>query len=97
MLDDGSSPRSMASQMAGANTMPFVKADIVLDAAPTPGEIDRALTRLEAIARDRGIAVGYASAPPVAIDRIAKWAKIASSRGIVLMPITATVLKPKSS
>ena len=87
----------MASQMAGANTMPFVKADIVLDAAPTPGEIDRALTRLEAVARDRGVAVGYAAALPVTIDRIAKWAKTVSSRGIVLLPITATVFKPKSS
>jgi polysaccharide deacetylase 2 family uncharacterized protein YibQ len=96
-VDDGSSPRSMASQMAGANTMPFAKADVVLDAAPTPAEIDRALIRLEGVARDRGVAIGFASALPVTIDRIAKWAKTAASRGIVLTPITATVLKPKSS
>ena len=96
-LDDGSSPRSMASQMAGANTMPFVKAEVVLDAAPTPGEIDRALGRLEALARERGAAVGFASALPAGIDRIAKWAKAASSRGIVLVPISAVAVKPKSS
>ncbi len=96
-LDDGSSPRSMASQLAGANTMPFVKADVVLDAAPTPAEIDRALGRLEAVARERGAAVGFASALPVAIDRIAKWAKAASARGIVLVPVSALAMKPKSS
>ena len=87
----------MASQMAGANTMPFVKAEVVLDAAPTPGEIDRALGRLEALARERGAAVGFASALPAGIDRIAKWAKAASSRGIVLVPISAVAVKPKSS
>ncbi len=96
-LDDGSSPRSMASQMAGANTMPFAKADVVLDAAQTPGDIDRALSKLEAIARERGAAVGYASALPVAIDRIAKWSKTAASRGMVLVPISTIAMKPRSS
>jgi polysaccharide deacetylase 2 family uncharacterized protein YibQ len=96
-LDDGSSPRSMAGQMAGANAMPFVKAEVVLDAAPTPAEIDRALGRLEALARERGTAVGFSSALPVAVDRIAKWAKTASTRGIVLIPISAIAVKPKSS
>ncbi len=31
-LDDGSSPRSLASQIAGANNLPFAKADVVIDA-----------------------------------------------------------------
>ena len=47
-LDDGASPRSLASQIAGANNLPFAKAEVVLDAMPTPINIDRALTRLEA-------------------------------------------------
>ncbi|MGE3149660.1 MAG: divergent polysaccharide deacetylase family protein [Pseudorhodoplanes sp.] len=96
-IDDGSSPRSMASQMAGANAMPFVKADVTLDAAPTPAEIDRALARLEAIARERGSAVGVTSALPVAIEHAAKWAKAAAARGVVLVPISALTAKPRSS
>ena len=46
-LDDGSSPRSLAGQIAVANGLPFAKASVVLDAVPTPNEIDRALLRLE--------------------------------------------------
>ena len=53
------------------------KADVILDSVPTPTEIDRALGRLEMAAREHGVAVGIASALPVSIDHIAKWAKAA--------------------
>jgi polysaccharide deacetylase 2 family uncharacterized protein YibQ len=96
-IDDGSSTRSVASQIAGANNMPFVKADEVLDTVTTPAEIDRALARLESAARKRGIAVGTATALPVSIDRIVNWMKAAQARGIVLVPVTAAANKPKSS
>ena len=42
-LDDGSSPRSVAARSPAPTISPFAKADIVLDAVPTPAEIDRAL------------------------------------------------------
>jgi polysaccharide deacetylase 2 family uncharacterized protein YibQ len=96
-VDDGTSPRSLASQIAGANNLAFAKAEVVIDAVPTPVEIDRALARLEAASRERGIAVGVAGALPVAIERIAKWAKAAEARGFTLVPISAVANKPKSS
>lgn len=96
-VDDGTSARSLASQIAGANNLSFAKADITLDATPTAIDIDRALNRLETIARDRGTAVGYAGALPVSIERIAKWAKAAEGRGLQLVPISAVVAKAKSS
>jgi hypothetical protein len=96
-VDDGSSPRSLASQMAGANKLPFAKADVVIDAVATPGEIDKALARLETIARERGLAVGGASALPVSIDRIARWTKAATARGIILVPVSVAAIKPKAS
>jgi uncharacterized protein len=96
-IDDGSTPRSLAGQIAGANNLPFAKADVTLDAVPTPVEVDRALGRLEMAARERGVAVGFASALPVSIDRIARWAKTAESRGILLVPITAVAVKAKQS
>jgi len=34
---------------------------------------------------------------PVSIDRIAQWAKAAESRGLILVPISAVAIKPKSS
>lgn len=94
-LDDGSSPRSLASQVAGAASLPFAKAEVSIDAVPTPTEIDRALSRLEAMARERGSAVGVASALPVAIERLVRWSKTLESRGFVLVPISAIATKAK--
>lgn len=88
-VDDGSNPRSVAGRIAGADNLPFAKADVTVDAVPTPAEIDRALGRLETAAREHHVAVGIASALPASIDHIAKWAKTAASRGVILVPITA--------
>ncbi len=96
-VDDGASPRSVAGQIAGSSNLPFAKTDIVLDATPTPVEIDRALTRLEMAARENGSAVGLATAQPATIARIAEWAKKVESRGFVLVPISMVAVKAKSS
>lgn len=96
-VDDGTSARSLTSQIAGASNTAFAKANIVLDAVPTPIEIDNALARLEAMARERGVAIGVATALPASIDRIAQWAKAAAGRGIVLVPVSAVASKPKST
>ena len=96
-FDDGSSPRSIAPQAAASQAMPFGKGDIAIDVVPTPAEIDRALTKLEAAARERGAAVGTASALPVSIERIGAWTKTLNDRGILLVPLTTAMLKSKSS
>jgi polysaccharide deacetylase 2 family uncharacterized protein YibQ len=96
-VDDGSNPRSVASRIAGADNLPFAKADIVLDSVPTAAEIDHALGRLEMAAREHGVAVGMSSALPVSIEHIAKWAKAAESRGLLLVPITAVAAKTKQT
>jgi len=96
-VDDGSSSRSIASQLAGTQNLPFAKADVVLDTVPTTAEIDQALARLEMKARDSGTAVGYATAKPGTVARIAEWIKKAESKGIILVPITTVAIKAKSS
>jgi polysaccharide deacetylase 2 family uncharacterized protein YibQ len=96
-VDDGSSARSVAGQLAGSQNLPFAKTDIVIDAVPTPTEIDHALARLELMARERGNAVGLAAALPATIARIATWAKNVEGRGFVLVPITMVAVKAKSS
>jgi polysaccharide deacetylase 2 family uncharacterized protein YibQ len=96
-FDDGSSPRSIAPQAAGSLAVPFGKGDIAIDAVPTPAEIDRALNKLESTARERGVAIGTASALPVSIERLGAWTKTLSDRGILLVPLTTAMLKSKSS
>ncbi len=95
-FDAGGSPRSVAGQISGGNNVAFAKADTVLDAVPTPTEIDNALGRLEAAARARGVAVGAASALPVSIERIALWAKSAEARGVMLVPISMVANRTKT-
>ncbi len=94
-VDDGANPRSAAGRIAGAGSLPFVHADVVLDAVPTAKEIDRALDKLEMAARERSFAVGVSSALPVAIEHIAAWAKSAESRGLLLVPVSAVAAKGK--
>jgi len=96
-FEDGTSPRSAAGQVAGANNVAFAKADAMLDAVPTATEIDLALARLEATARSRGIAIGAASALPISIDRIAQWARGAEDRGIILVPLSAVASRAKTA
>jgi polysaccharide deacetylase 2 family uncharacterized protein YibQ len=96
-LDDGSAPRSVASALAEGQAMPFAKADFSIDAVPTSVEIDRALAKLESLAKERGTAVGIASALPISIERIAAWTRSLESRGILLVPLTTAMLKSKSS
>ena len=95
-LDDGSSSRSAAPAVTAAQAMPFAKADFTIDAVPTSAEIDRTLLKLETLAKERGLAVGIASALPISIERLAAWIKTLDSRGIMLVPLTTAMLKPKS-
>ncbi|MGO4717164.1 divergent polysaccharide deacetylase family protein [Bradyrhizobium sp. 2TAF24] len=96
-LDDGSSPRSVAAQAAENAVLPFARADASIDAVPSAAEIDRALGRLESLARERGVAIGIASALPISVERINTWAKTLEGRGILLVPLTTAMLKSKSS
>ncbi len=97
LFDDGASPRSVAPQIAGSQAMPFGKGDLTIDVVPTANEVDRALAKLETVARERGVAIGTASALPVSIDRIGAWIKTLDSRGILLVPLTTAMLKSRSS
>jgi polysaccharide deacetylase 2 family uncharacterized protein YibQ len=96
-FDDGTAPRSVAGQIAQSQAVPFAKADLAIDVVPTAVEIDRALAQLETVARQRGTAVGVASALPISIDRIAAWTKVLEGRGILLVPLTTAMQKSKSS
>lgn len=87
-LDDGTSPRSVAQRAARKAKAPFLLSDLVIDAKSEWADIDAALVKLEAIAAERGVAIATASAFPVTIERIARWAKTLENRGIRLVPVS---------
>ncbi len=95
-FDDGSTPRSVAQTLSAGQSLPFARADLAIDAVPTSAEIDRALVKLETIAKERGTAVGIASALPVSIERLGAWLRTLDSKGIMLVPLTTAMLKSKS-
>ncbi|MGL4437761.1 MAG: divergent polysaccharide deacetylase family protein [Bosea sp. (in: a-proteobacteria)] len=89
VIDDGSSGRSIMLPTASGFRAPAVRADIVLDLNPRADAIDRELARLEAQAREKGFAMASASALPLTIERIGRWARTLEQRGIRLVPVSA--------
>jgi polysaccharide deacetylase 2 family uncharacterized protein YibQ len=92
-LDDGSSPRSLAGDVAGST--PFLRADMVLDADLSAASIDQRLRQLQTIARERGFAIATATAFPVTVERVAAFARIAATRGFAVVPVSALLATPQ--
>lgn len=88
-VDDGSSNRSVAAQLASANRVPFARASRMLDADPSRAAVIAALEGLEADARAQGTALGIVSALPVSIAAVAEWAAGLEARGLTLVPASA--------
>jgi polysaccharide deacetylase 2 family uncharacterized protein YibQ len=94
-IDDGSSNRSVATQLAAANGVHIGRADLTLDQTPSKAAILDRLKELEMRALERGQAIGVISALPVSVQTLAEWARQAEEQGFVLVPITA-LMQPTS-
>lgn len=88
-LDDGSSNRSLAPQLAQVNRVPFGRVDMMLDGNPARAPILAALAQLEAKARLQGSAIGIISALPVSVQTVAEWTRGLEDKGIVIVPASA--------
>lgn len=84
-------PGSALVREAQRLQLPHAVVDAVIDAAPTRKDIDDALARLEARARDQGLAVAVAAPLPVTLERLAAWLAGLAGKGIDLLPISAAV------
>lgn len=89
VVDDGSSSRSQLASAAARAQIPALKVDRVIDTVTRADAIDQQLQRLETQAREQGVAIGAASALPVSIERIARWAKSLEAKGLVIVPVSA--------
>lgn len=94
-VDDGSSARSMAPDLALKDGVPFIAGDMAIDAVQDRGEILKKLDSLEATARAKGSAVGIGSAFDVTIDTVTSWVAEAKKRGIEIVPISAVAIDPQ--
>ena len=96
-LDDGASPRSVTPDVAATLAMPSARADLVIDDNPSPEAIEAALARLLDRARERGSAIGVASASSMSVERLARWANGLESKGVALVPLSALMSTAPSS
>jgi polysaccharide deacetylase 2 family uncharacterized protein YibQ len=88
-LDDGSSNRSVAPQLADKAEVPFARATLTLDTDPAKAPILDALSRLEDDARKTGSAIGMISALPVSVETVSDWTHTLDSKGLTLVPVSA--------
>ena len=91
-------PPTQGATLTGASALRSRAVDVVVDDPASRAEIEAKLALLEQIARDRGSALGLASAlRPATLDRLAAWAATVESRELVLAPVSALVLDPIAS
>ncbi|RDE09594.1 divergent polysaccharide deacetylase family protein [Pelagibacterium lacus] len=88
-LDDGSSNRSVAPQLARQNAVPYARVDRPLDTNPSRTAILAALEDIRATADAEGRAIGIVSALPVSIRTLAEWANGLDENTYLLVPISA--------
>lgn len=89
-VEDQGATRSHAARLAPGLKLPLLRADVTLDRNDRPEAIDAGLAELEKIARDKGVAVGAASALPVTLVKLQRWAAGLEARGVALVPVSAT-------
>jgi len=88
-LDDGTSNRSVATQLAAANGVEFARADVILDLVPSRASILEQLQALETKATEAGIAIAVISALPISVQTLAEWAETAEENGFTIVPVSA--------
>jgi hypothetical protein len=91
LVDNGTSSRSISSEIAAEKRIPFSGVDVVLDEVPREDSIDAKLLQLEGVARSRGVAVAAGSALPVTVRQLEKWVQDLEERGLQLVPVSATI------
>ena len=94
-LDDGSTARSVAADLALKDRVPFASGDAIIDAERDRGAILKKLDQLEATARAKGFALGTGSAFDVTVDAVTSWVAEAKKRGIEIVPVSAVAVDPE--
>ncbi|MGI9383594.1 MAG: divergent polysaccharide deacetylase family protein [Methyloligellaceae bacterium] len=96
-LDDGTSARSTAGQIARDLGLGFSVAQVAIDAQQAKEDIKRALAQLEVLAKENGLVIGVGTSLPVTIQQISKWSKTLADKNLVLIPVSAAVrARPQS-
>lgn len=90
-VDSRTTADTVAERVAVSLDIPALRRDVFIDNDDNPTEIAARLADLEALARERGFAVGIAHPRPQTLRVLEAWLPAAVARGIVLAPISAVI------
>ncbi|CAA6603980.1 putative Skin secretory protein xP2 [Rhodospirillaceae bacterium LM-1] len=90
-IDNGMSGDPTATRLAEALDLAYAKANIMIDDRHFRAAIDIRLRKAEDDAQAKGRALVLIPSRPLAMDRVATWAKDLSARGIALAPVSALI------
>lgn len=90
-IDSRTSGNSVAPSVARQLAVPFAQRHVFLDDDPTSGSIIRQLKALEGVARKQGFGIAIGHPRDTTISELEKWLPTLSSRGFVLVPVSAIV------
>ena len=95
-VDSRVTKRSVAGALAKSIALPRATNDVLLDEDASRDAIDARLQRLEALARQNGVALGMGYVYPVTLERIGQWTPTLEGKGLALAPASATAdLQPE--
>ncbi|PSJ58804.1 divergent polysaccharide deacetylase family protein [Kumtagia ephedrae] len=94
-LDDGSSARSVAPELALKNGVPLAVGDAAIDATRDRRAILQKLDELERMARAKGFAIGTGSVFGETVEAVTSWVAEAKKRGIEIVPVSALASDPE--
>jgi polysaccharide deacetylase 2 family uncharacterized protein YibQ len=92
-VDDGSVKDSTAGQIAGTIGLDYSVVSVQID----PANVTKQLAQLEAVAKERGAAIGVVKATPATVKQLADWASKLEGKGFVLVPVSAAVRSQRQS
>ena len=93
-VDSRSTEHSVVAGIAEAVGLPHTAGDRFIDVELSRAAIDQALRALDAVALERGTAVGIARPYPLTFERLAAWLPTLPAKGLVLAPVTAVATRP---
>lgn len=93
VVDSGSNDASVIPAVAAKSAVPIAANDSFITDFASGDAIDLRLTELEAIAADRGWAVGVAFPYPILFERLKEWIGSLEQKGLTLAPVTAVAQK----
>lgn len=75
-----------AASFAQETGVPYLSADVQIDAQPNPTLIRQQLFELEKLAQEKGFAIGIATPYPATLDILPQWAEGLNKRGFDITP-----------